>query len=74
MKELSGKGIGVAVLDTGAFPHMDLKTGYGPSGIIYMGENRPMMTMDTVPMYWGYWEEMGPPPEENTGERLLAAD
>ena len=25
MKELSGKGIGVAVLDTGAFPHMDFE-------------------------------------------------
>ena len=25
MKELSGKGVGVAVLDTGAFPHMDFE-------------------------------------------------
>ena len=25
MKELSGKGIGVAVLDTGAFPHIDFE-------------------------------------------------
>ena len=68
MKELSGKGIGVAVLDTGAFPHMDF-------------ENRIWAFRDYIHGREQAYDDnghgthvLGPPPEENTGERLLAAD
>ena len=55
---LTGRGIGIAMLDT---------------GILYMAENSPMMTMDTERIQRVSQPGAEPPGEVSTAARLLEA-
>ena len=50
---LTGKGVTVAVLDTGLAPHPDLRAGLSAGGTVYIGKKNVMMIMDTELM----WQE-----------------
>ncbi len=50
---LTGKGVTVAVLDTGLAPHPDFKTGLSAGGTVYIGRKNVMMIMEMELM----WQE-----------------
>ena len=54
-RKYTGKGIGVAVLDTGIFPHIDFGRRHS---VILQKENQvPMMITDMEPMSAAFWAE-----------------
>ena len=70
---LTGRGIGIAMLDTGIFPHMDFDNRIICFRISYMAENSPMMTMDTERIQRVSQPGAEPPVEVSTAARLLEA-
>ena len=73
-KILTGKGITVAVLDTGIFPHMILITGLWRSGIWCTGGRRLTMIMGMGRMSAESSAEAGEHPAGSTGVRHRNAD
>ena len=56
-KKWTGKGIGVAVLDTGIFPHMDFDAELPFLKILSAEEGAVMTITDTEPMWPGSLRE-----------------
>lgn len=69
----TGKSIGIAVLDTGIYPHEDFilpLTGLPPSGTSSTG-SRPLMTITGMePMSAALLPAMAAVPRDDTGESL----
>ena len=69
----TGKGIGVAVLDTGLFPHADFDSRIRFFMISFFIADSHMMIMDMEPMLPGSWQEMAECPLAGIQVQHLAA-
>ena len=70
----TGKGIGVCILDTGIYEHIDFTGRIWAFMISWLLKGGLMTIMDMAPMQPGWWQEMALLPWENTEAQHLAAE